>query len=127
MDEQNKTRVLLVDDEAPIVMALEFLLEREGYLVETALNGLMALDRMKVFRPDILVLDVMMPGMNGYEVAQMVRNDPEYEKVKIVFLTAKGATGDKMQGYDSGAEYYLLKPFDNREFVEVIHEIASYG
>lgn len=126
-DQHNNLKVLLVDDEPPIVLALEFLLQREGYTVASAFNGLQAMERVGEFLPDILVLDVMMPGMDGFEVARRIRSNPDYEAVKIVFLTAKGASDDKMKGYDAGGEYYLLKPFDNDEFVAIINEIAAYG
>ncbi len=119
--------VLLVDDEPNILLALEFLLEREGYAVKKAFNGSQALECLAGFKPDIVVLDVMMPGMDGFEVARRIRNDARLEQIKIVFLTAKGTPADKMKGYDTGGEYYLIKPFDNDEFVQIIKEIAAFG
>lgn len=119
--------VLLVDDEPNILLALEFLLQREGYKVEKAFNGVQALEKMPLTLPDIVVLDVMMPGMDGFEVARRIRNSPGLEQIKIVFLTAKGTSADKMKGYDTGGEYYLIKPFDNDAFVQIINEIAAYG
>ena len=127
MDQQNDVRILIVDDEPPIVTALEFLLQREGYQVDTAFNGMQALDKMEKNRPDIVMLDVMMPGMDGFEVARRIRNEPSYEQAKMVFLTAKGAADDKRKGYSTGGEYYMVKPFDNDELVQMIHEIALYG
>lgn len=119
--------ILLVDDEPNILMALEFLLQREGYRIEKALSSAQALDLLTDFHPDIAVLDVMMPGMDGFELAHRIRLSPGLEKTRIVFLTAKGTSDDRMRGYDSGGEYYLVKPFDNDEFVRVIHELREFS
>lgn len=123
----NTAKILVVDDEPNIVLILEFLLQREGYSVEKAYNGLQALEIANVFHPDIIILDVMMPGMDGFEVARKMRNNAALESAKIVFLTAKGTQRDKESGYASGAEYYMIKPFDNDEFVHTINEIMAYG
>ncbi len=124
---ESAARVLIVDDEPNIVIALEFLLQREGYQVEKAYNGLHALELAAEFTPDIVVLDVMMPGMDGFEVARRMRQIDQLEMTKIVFLTAKGTQRDKETGYASGGEYYLIKPFDNEVFVHTINEIMAYG
>jgi len=123
----NSAKILVVDDEPNIVLILEFLLQREGYHVEKAYNGLQALELADTFQPDIIVLDVMMPGMDGFEVARKMRSNPVLESAKIVFLTAKGTQRDKESGYANGAEYYMIKPFDNDEFVNTINEIMAYG
>lgn len=120
-------KILIVDDEPNIVIALEFLLRREGYRTEKAFNGLQALEIAAEFLPDLVVLDVMMPGIDGFEVANKMRQSPALENTKIIFLTAKGTQRDKATGYASGAEYYLVKPFDNEEFVQTITEIITYG
>lgn len=121
------TTILLVDDEPNIVVALEFLLQHEGYRVEKAYNGPQALELLGELKPDIAVLDVMMPGMDGFEIARRIRQHPGLEHTKIVFLTAKGTPGDKMKGYDSGGEVYLIKPFDNEEFVRIIQDLTMFG
>ena len=123
----NSAKILVVDDEPNIVLALEFLLQREGYRVEKAFSGLQALEIAEAFQPDIVVLDVMMPGMDGLEVARKIRGNPALDQAKIVFLTAKGTQRDKQSGYTSGAEYYMIKPFENEEFVSTINEIMAYG
>ena len=120
-------KILIVDDEPNIVIALEFLLQREGYRVAKAYQGVEALAVAEVFLPDIIVLDVMMPGIDGFEVARRMRNVPALEAVKIVCLTAKGTQRYKETGYASGAEYYMVKPFDNEVFVNTINEIMAYG
>ena len=126
-DTAPQSKVLIVDDEPNIVLALEFLLQREGYRTEKAFNGHQALENAADFLPDIVVLDVMMPGMDGFEVASKIRQSPALNHTKIVFLTAKGTQRDKATGYDSGAEYYMVKPFDNDEFVATLNEIRAYG
>ena len=126
-DTAPQSKVLIVDDEPNIVVALEFLLQREGYHTEKAFNGLQALECAANFLPDIVVLDVMMPGMDGFEVARQIRQSPALDHSKIVFLTAKGTQRDKSSGYDSGGEYYMVKPFDNDEFVSTLNEIRAYG
>lgn len=120
-------KILLADDEPNILLALEFLLQREGYQVEKAFNGLEAVEKALAFKPDVLVLDVMMPGIDGYEAAKKVRQHPELENTCIVFLTAKGTQQDRLRGYSTGGEYYLVKPFDNDYFVETIREILDFG
>lgn len=123
----NAAKVLIVDDEPNIVMAVEFLLQREGYQTEKAFNGMEALDMATRFLPDIIVLDVMMPGLNGFEVAEQIRRLPQLEYTKIIFLTAKGTQRDKETGYAKGAEAYMLKPFENEELVTIVNEMLTYG
>jgi DNA-binding response OmpR family regulator len=120
------TRILIVDDEPNIVLAIEFLLQRAGYQTEKAYNGPQALEQAAAFLPDLIVLDVMMPGMDGFEVAREIRRTAALERTKIVFLTAKGTQRDKSTGYESGAEYYMVKPFDNDELVQTINEIRDF-
>ncbi len=123
----SSAKILVVDDEPNIVIALEYLLQREGYQVQKAYNGQQALDLLESWTPDIVVLDVMMPGMNGFEVARRLRQISALELTKIIFLTAKGTQSDKESGYASGAEYYMIKPFDNDVFVSTVNEIMAFG
>lgn len=122
-----KQTVLIVDDEPHILQALDFLLRKEGFNVLTAENGAQALEQVRTERPEIVVLDVMMPGPDGYEVARQIRQEKGLENVRIVFLTAKGTPADRRQGYQSGGEYYLLKPFENEDFIQIIREICTFG
>ena len=92
-------KILVVDDEPNIVVALEYLLHREGYEVHKAYNGQEALDTLQSLVPDVVVLDVMMPGIDGFEVARRIRQIPALELTKIIFLTAKGTQRDKESGY----------------------------
>lgn len=127
MDKHKLIKILLVDDEPNILIALEFLFEQEGYIVQKAYNGHQAIDKATAFRPDIMVLDVMMPGLDGFEVARRLRNMPHFEDLRIVFLTAKGTAHDRMKGYSSGGEIYLTKPFDNDELVRTVSEVVEFG
>jgi len=120
-------KILIVDDEPNIVLAIEFLLQREGYRTEKAFDGLQALEKAADFQPNIIILDVMMPGMNGFEVGQQIRKMSALEHTKIIFLTAKGTQRDKQTGYASGAEVYMIKPFDNDELVMAVNEMMVYG
>ena len=120
-------KILIVDDEPNIVLAIEFLLQRQGYRTEKAYDGLQALEMVADFQPDIVILDVMMPGPNGFELGQKIRQMPRLENTKIIFLTAKGTQRDKQMGYENGAEAYMIKPFDNEELVTTVHEMMAYG
>ena len=126
-DTARKAKVLLVDDEPNILLAIEFLVLQQGYEVSTATNGEEALQVAAAFMPDIIVLDVMMPGMDGYEVARHIRANPSWDHIRIIFLTAKGATADRMQGYTSGGEVYITKPFDNDYLITTINEVHEFG
>jgi len=121
------SKVLIVDDEPNIVLAIDFLLKQKGFQTEKAYNGKEALEKVKSFQPDVVVLDVMMPEMNGIDTARQIRMTRGFSNVQIVFLTAKGTTKDKMEGYSNGGDLYLTKPFDNTELVTAIEEITIYG
>ncbi len=118
-------RVLVVDDEPNIVMSLRFLMEREGFEVEVATTGkeaLAALDR----RPaDLVLLDVMMPELDGFEVCQRIRNHPAWRNTKIVMLTAKGRDLERDKGLALGADDYVTKPFSTRELVARVKEMLG--
>ena len=118
--QKNSANILLVDDEPNILIALEFLMKQQGYTVELAKNGQEALEIMENFTPDVVLLDVMMPGMDGFEVAKKIRANAALFKTQIIFLTAKGTKEDRRKGYKSGGEIYLTKPFDNMELIESV-------
>lgn len=126
-DSTTKSRVLIVDDEPNILVVLEFLLNKEGYQVLKAANGIEALEIIEKEQPAIVVLDVMMPEMDGFEVAKKIRENPNYQNIRIIFLTAKGTDADRFKGYDYGGEVYLTKPFDNDDFVTTVNEVMEYG
>ncbi|HEX5845462.1 MAG TPA: response regulator [Rhodoplanes sp.] len=111
-------RVLVVDDEANILLSLEFLMKKAGYEVRTARDGEEALAEMRKARPDLVLLDVMMPKRNGFHVCEMIRANPEWKDVRVIMLTAKGRDVEREKGLAVGADDYITKPFSTREVVE---------
>ena len=118
-------RVLIADDEPNIVASLEFLMEQAGYEVKLAANGQEALDLVASFRPDLVLLDVMMPVKNGYEVCQILKSDPVTRAVKVVMLSAKGRDVEVAKGLELGADAYVTKPFSTRDLVAQIRDMLG--
>ena len=118
-------RVLIADDEPNIVASLEFLMEQAGYEVKVAANGQEALELAASFRPDLILLDVMMPGKNGYEVCQSLKSDPATRSVKVVMLSAKGRDIEVAKGLELGADAYVTKPFSTRDLVAQIRDMLG--
>jgi len=112
----NKNKILVVDDAASVVSAIRDMLEPE-YEVETAFNGKDALEILIKFRPDLILLDVMMPGMDGYEVCQRIRSDRAFGFVKIIMVSGKTMLKERLKGYDAGADDYIAKPFKAEELL----------
>ena len=110
-------RVLVVDDEPNIVMSLRFLMEREGFAVEVASSGQEAVAALDRAAADLVLLDVMMPELDGFEVCQRIRNQPAWRATKIVMLTAKGRAVERDKGLALGADAYVTKPFSTRDLV----------
>ena len=117
--------ILVVDDEPPLLRLLEFLLQRQGYQVLTATDGVAAMEILQTVRPDLLVLDVMMPRMDGYQVAEAVRADARLAEIPIIMLTAKAQDEDEEQGRIAGADVYLTKPFEPDALAERISRFLS--
>ena len=113
-------KVLVADDEPNIVISLEYLLKREGYTVFVARDGQEALDAIELERPDLVLLDVMMPKKTGFEVCQAVRASEALQTTKILMLTAKGRDTDVAKGLALGADAYMTKPFATRELVQKV-------
>ena len=120
-------RVLIADDEPNIVTSLVFLMTKGGYEVEVARNGDEALALLESFRPDLVLLDVMMPRRSGYEVCQKMRERPEWAHVKVVMLSAKGREAEVSKGMSLGADAYVTKPFSNRELVARVADLLGEG
>lgn len=110
-------KVLIADDESNIVMSLQFLMEAAGYEVRTVADGEAALQVLREFRPDLVLLDVMMPKKNGYEICQAMREMPALQETKVVMLTAKGREIDAEKGLALGADAYVTKPFATKDLV----------
>ena len=118
-------RILIADDEPNIVISLEFLMKREGHAVSVARDGPAALEAIRAGKPDLVLLDVMMPGLSGFEVCQAVRGDEALAGVKILMLSAKGRDTDIAKGQALGADAYMTKPFSTKELVEKVRELLG--
>ena len=117
--------VLIADDEPNIVISLEFLMKREGHRVSVARDGDAALETIRRERPDLVLLDVMMPGKSGFEVCQTVRGDDALAGVKILMLSAKGRDTDLAKGSALGADAYMTKPFSTRELADKVRSLLG--
>ena len=109
--------ILVVEDEADLVELVSYNLRKEGFSVDSALNGEAGLSKIKKGKYDLVILDLMLPGIQGVELCRMLRNDPKTEALPIVMLTAKGEEVDKILGLEMGADDYITKPFSPRELV----------
>jgi two-component system phosphate regulon response regulator PhoB len=122
-----KPRILVVDDEPEAVELIEFNLKQSGYTVSTAGDGAEALKKARGQTPDLIVLDVMLPEMDGFEICKTLRLDPTTLRVPIIMVTAKAAEIDRVLGLELGADDYLTKPFSTRELLLRIKKILSRG
>lgn len=118
-------RVLVVDDEPNIVLSLEFLMRRAGFEVTVARSGGEALKALEGPPPDLMLLDVMMPEFDGYEVCERIRARPEWRATKIIMLTARGREAERERGLALGADAYVTKPFSTRELVEQVKRMLD--
>lgn len=118
-----KNQIVLVDDEPNIRETVAFILEAEGFDVVTAADGVEGLERVRAVKPKVVLLDVMMPRMDGYEVCQAIRADPELQGVFILILTAKGQKADELKALEVGADLYMSKPFDDEVVLQVIQDV----
>lgn len=119
--------VLVVDDEPNIVQSLEFLMTAAGFEVRVARDGDTALAAVAEQIPDLVLLDVMIPGRDGYEVCREIRANPDWRAVRIIMLTARGRQSERQKGIDLGADAYVTKPFSTRDLVEQVKRYAAAG
>jgi len=117
--------VLIVDDEPNIVLSLKFLITQEGYEVRTATNGEEALRALAERVPDLVLLDVMMPKPDGFEICQTIRATPEWREIPVIMLTAKGREVEKQKGFAMGADDYITKPFATKDLVAKVQAILQ--
>ena len=117
--------ILIVDDEPSIVVPVQFLMQQQGYNVLVAEDGHDALDMIYKYQPDLVLLDIMLPGIDGYEVCEIVRLNPKLRDVKIIFLTAKGREVEIAKGLALGADDYITKPFSNAELVAKVKMVLD--
>lgn len=119
------TKILIADDEPNILLSLEFLMKKQGYHVLIARDGAEAFDLIRQETPDVLLLDIMMPHMNGYELCSFVKKTAGFEHIKVVFLSAKGKETEIQKGYEAGADLYLVKPFSTRDLVAKVNDLTT--
>jgi len=117
--------ILIVDDEPNIVLSLEFLMSQAGYAVRVARDGDAALQAIEESPPDLVLLDVMLPKRDGYELCQTIRTDPRWRDVRILMLTARGREIEREKGLALGADDYVTKPFSTREVVERVRQLLG--
>jgi DNA-binding response OmpR family regulator len=118
-------KVLIADDEPNIVLSLEFLMEQLGFEVRAAANGGEALGLVESFAPDLVLLDVMMPVKNGYEVCQQIKGAPQLRHIKVILLSAKGRDIEVTKGIEMGADAYVTKPFSTRELAAKVRDLLG--
>ena len=120
-------RVLVIEDDANILLSLEFVLEREGYEVRSATSGREGLAAMRRDRPDLVILDLMLPDLSGYEVCQQARREPALAETPILVLTARAQDAERQKGLQSGASEYVTKPFRVADLVERVARLIHAG
>lgn len=119
------SKVLIADNEANLLISLEYLMQRQGFDVSLARDGNEALTMIRQQRPDLVVLDVMMPGQSGFEICQQVRADPSLRHIRIVMLSAKARETDIAKGKALGADAYIVKPFSTDDLVNQVHSLLE--
>jgi DNA-binding response OmpR family regulator len=117
--------VLIVEDETNIVESLTFILKREGCLVTAIFDGEAVLETLLIKKPDVVILDVMLPKLNGFEVLKRLKADPILKVIPVMVLTAKGQDKDRKTAEDLGADAFVTKPFSNRDVVARVMELAA--
>lgn len=118
-------RVVIAEDEDSILASLEFLMRRSGYEIRVARDGFAAMACVSEFRPDLVLLDIMLPGRSGFDVCRAIRGDPALRGTLVLMLTAKGGAGDVDKGLLAGADDYMIKPFSTHELVARVKSLLS--
>jgi DNA-binding response OmpR family regulator len=117
--------ILIVDDEPNIIVPLQFLMEQNGYRVLVAQSGEEAIESIMQYRPDLVLLDIMLPGIDGYEVCEIIRLNPEWKDTRVIFLTAKGRDMDMAKGMVLGADAFITKPFSNADVIRQVKALLE--
>lgn len=118
-------QVLLIEDEPNIIEAISFILSRDGWTVKTHSNGADAVEMVKERRPDVVILDVMLPGKSGYDILRELRDDPEVKGLPVLILTARGQTKDREIAERAGCDAFMTKPFSNADVLETVRALAA--
>lgn len=121
----SKKKILIVDDEPNIVMSLEYTFKKNDFEVFIARDGIEALEILKMQSPDIIILDVMMPMVDGYATLEQIKKDEKLQHCKVIFLSAKNKESDIEKGLALGADLYMTKPFSVKKLVEQVNDLAS--
>ncbi|MGV3653474.1 MAG: response regulator transcription factor [Noviherbaspirillum sp.] len=119
------TRVLITENEPHIVESLTFILQRAGYQVSAALDGEAAVRSLRRDPPDIMLLDIMLPKLNGFEILKLIKTDPALNSLPVLVLSAKGQAHDRQLAMDIGADAFVTKPFSNRDIIEQVGRLVS--
>ena len=122
---ENKKSVLLVDDEPDLLESLAIRFKASGYNVLTAVDGLDALQKARTLSPDLIILDLMLPKMDGYKVARLLKFDNRYSHIPILILSARGQDLDKEMGKNAGADDYMVKPFDSVDLISRVKRLLA--
>ena len=117
--------VLLIEDEPNIIEAISFILSRDGWAVKTHSNGADAVEMVKARKPDVLILDVMLPGKSGYDILRELREDPEINGLPVLMLTARGQSKDREIAERAGCDAFMTKPFSNADVLETVRALAA--
>jgi two-component system phosphate regulon response regulator PhoB len=125
MKSDNSNRILIVDDEPDVTELLRYKLEQEGHLCQIVNNPLSFVSVAREFNPNLILLDIMMPELNGLQLCKMVRSDPKMNDVPIIFLTARGEVEDRIKGLESGGDDYVAKPFNTKELLLRVEKILN--
>lgn len=121
----NPKKILIVDDELSILVPIKFLLEKNRFDVALAQSGRDALESIAASKPDLILLDIMLPDLDGYEIFQMIRERPEWDDIKVIYVTAKSRDVDIAKGLHLGVDAYITKPFSNAELLEKIKSLIA--
>lgn len=118
-------KILVVDDDPYILMSLEFLMKKNGYQVMIARNGTEALEAINTVKPNLILLDIMMPDVDGYSICKHVKSKKDLKEIHVVFLSAKTKETDIQKGIDLGASLYITKPFSTRDLMKKVNELLQ--
>lgn len=121
----NTKKILVVDDDPYILLSLEFLMKKNGFDVMVARNGTEALELADKQLPDIVLLDIMMPDVDGYAICKHIKSSKKLKEAKVVFMSAKSKESDIQKGYDLGASLYVTKPFSTRQLLKQVQELVG--
>lgn len=116
-------KILVVEDDPHIIKMLELRLKASGFEVITATDGISGLEKAKTEKPDLIIQDLMLPGMDGYKICRILKFDEVYKEIPIIMLTARGQDEDRLKGEQMGADFYMTKPYKSEELLEKINEL----